>query len=87
MAHPLQAVGIVPELVKVGLQGVETHYPGYSAEEVRYLEGIAQRYGLVATGGSDYHGPDVLPIELAAATAPSERVSELRRRRPETARL
>jgi predicted metal-dependent phosphoesterase TrpH len=85
LAHPLQATGIVPDLVKAGLQGIEAHYPGYSREEVRYLEGIAHRYRLIATGGSDFHGPDVLPVELGAATVPFEVVDQLRSRRPEAA--
>lgn len=81
LAHPLHAAGIVPELVKAGLQGLETSYPGYSPEEVRYLGDIARRCGLVQTGGSDFHGPDVSGIELGAATTPFETVAELRRRR------
>lgn len=82
LAHPLYAVGAIPELAKAGLQGLETHYPGYTDEEVRLLSQIARRHGLVETGGSDFHGPDVSSIELAAATIPYEAVRELLRRRP-----
>ena len=81
LAHPLQIAGVVPSLVQMGLQGMETSYSGYSAEEVRYLEEIARQYGLVTTGGSDYHGPDV-PIALGEATAPCETVELLRQRKP-----
>ncbi len=81
-AHPLHVAGMVSELVKVGLQGMETYYPGYSEEETRYLAVMAQKYGLVRTGGSDFHGPDVTGIELGAATAPFAAVQELLRRRP-----
>jgi hypothetical protein len=43
----------------------------------------AQRYGWVATGGDDFHGPQVTPlIRLAAWTAtPAESVEELLARR------
>jgi len=38
-----------------GLAGIEVHHPDHSPEQVKsYLE-IANRYGLVATGGSDFH--------------------------------
>jgi predicted metal-dependent phosphoesterase TrpH len=82
LAHPLYATGIVPELVRAGLQGLETSYPGYSPEQVRYLGEIVRRHGLIETGGSDYHGPHISSVELGAATAPFQTVEELRRRRP-----
>ena len=82
LAHPLQATDLVPALRKAGLEGLEASYTGYSPEEVRYLTDLAARYGLVATGGSDFHGPDMACGELGAATTPYATVEELRRRRP-----
>ncbi len=82
VAHPLYVAAIVPELVKAGLQGLEASYPGYSEEDMLYLRQMAEKYGLAQTGGSDFHGPDVSPIEMGAATAPAEVVGELLARRP-----
>ena len=82
LAHPLRVAGIVPELAKLGLQGLETSYPGYSPDEVAYLSAIARQHGLVETGGSDFHGPEVISVELGAATAPFEAVTALMDRRP-----
>lgn len=82
LAHPLQIADLVPALRKAGLQGLEANYPGYSPEEVRYLTGLAQRYGLVVTGGSDFHGLDLVCGELGAATTDYATVEQLRRRRP-----
>ncbi len=82
LAHPLQVTEIVPALAKAGIEGLEASYTGYSPEEVRYLEDIARRHGLIATGGSDFHGPDLVCGELGAATVPYDVVEELRRRRP-----
>ncbi len=45
-----------------GVQGIEAHYAEYRPEVRRHLAAIATALGLVATGGSDYHGrykPDV----------------------------
>ncbi len=59
IAHPGLANRdeMIPELVEAGLQGIETYYAEHSTQQVRaYLE-LCRRFDLVATGGSDYHGP------------------------------
>lgn len=61
MAHPLTAPdpeAMIAELKKVGLVGLEAYYDGYSAEEISALVELAERHGLITTGGSDYHGLD-----------------------------
>jgi predicted metal-dependent phosphoesterase TrpH len=63
LAHPLQ-MGLEPaelgrhvgELAEAGLTGMECWYGKYSDEERQGLVDMAKRHGLVATGGSDYHG-------------------------------
>lgn len=61
-AHPCLFRGgtvetVLPELVAAGLLGVEVYHPNHSNSEVRQLEALCDRYGLIKTGGSDYHGP------------------------------
>jgi predicted metal-dependent phosphoesterase TrpH len=59
LAHPLTTEdpeGLVSELKAAGLVGLEAYYNGYTAEEVESLVALAQKHGLVATGGSDFHG-------------------------------
>ncbi|HET7560093.1 MAG TPA: PHP domain-containing protein [Limnochordia bacterium] len=59
LAHPglLKDDSIIPALVDAGLQGIEAYYPTHTpADVVAYLR-LAERYGLVVTGGSDCHGP------------------------------
>ncbi len=61
LAHPLtpnDPEAMVIELKASGLVGIETYYDGYTTEEINRLLSLAQRYGLIATGGSDYHGLD-----------------------------
>jgi hypothetical protein len=63
LAHPL-TLGLDPsalerlvgELAEAGLGGMEAIYGRYSTDERRALRRLAARRGLVATGGSDYHG-------------------------------
>jgi predicted metal-dependent phosphoesterase TrpH len=44
------------QLVKDGLRGLEVYYPEHSAVEVTRYKTLAERCGLVTTGGTDYHG-------------------------------
>ena len=43
-------------LASSGLAGIECWYAEYAPDVRRHLAGLAERLGLVATGGSDYHG-------------------------------
>jgi len=49
----------INEWVKAGLQGIEVIHPDHSFEDnIRYRM-IAEQLDLIATGGSDYHGPGI----------------------------
>ena len=58
LAHPCQyeSFEAVPELVKAGLQGIEVWHPLHGPEDERLGQQLAVKYGLVQTGGSDFHG-------------------------------
>jgi len=56
-----QLESTISELSRCGLRGIEAYYPGQEAEQTeRYLE-LTRRRGLIATGGSDFHGERVKP--------------------------
>lgn len=59
LAHPLYVSHLVPELAQHGLAGLEVYYPGYAPDETSLLLDLANKYGLLTTGGSDFHGQDV----------------------------
>ena len=48
---------MIPELVRAGLMGIESWYPEHSASQTADYLALCRRHDLVATGGSDYHGP------------------------------
>lgn len=53
---------LIGVLTEMGLKGIEVFYPEHSEEDQRYYAGLAKRYGLLMTGGSDFHGslkPDI----------------------------
>jgi predicted metal-dependent phosphoesterase TrpH len=61
LAHALtisEPEPVIVELKKNGLVGLEAYYNGYSVAEVSRLVSLAEKYDLITTGGSDYHGLD-----------------------------
>ena len=72
LAHPgiSDLDRLIPALVEAGLMGIECYYAEHSAAQTGgYLE-TCKRYGLVATGGSDFHGPRVRAAELGTPRVP-----------------
>jgi hypothetical protein len=63
LAHPLSTglslqhlERLVSELAEGGLDGIEAVYASYTPDQRASLRRMATRTGLVATGGSDFHG-------------------------------
>lgn len=81
LAHPglIQAdvPALVAELVRAGLRGIEAYYPEHGGAAVRDYLALADRYGLLPTGGSDFHGPGAGRSQLGAATVPVSTVRAL----------
>ena len=68
LAHPLQDLTerelneLLPGAIEAGLLGMETMHSSYSQEMICLAESIAAEYGLLSSGGSDFHGtvkPDI----------------------------
>lgn len=70
------------QLVEEGLGGIEVYYPEHSALEVAQYKTLAQRYGLVTTGGTDYHGIEGNDLDIGVGRGemklPYSIVSELK---------
>jgi len=48
---------VLEGLIKEGLDGIEVyHISNAQANQIEYFKEIAQKYGLLVTGGSDFHG-------------------------------
>jgi len=58
LAHPgqLNSYEIIPQLLKKGLDGIESIHPSHSEEDIKRINQIADFSGLILTGGSDFHG-------------------------------
>ena len=59
LAHPRE-LGHLEELLAdlkdAGLVGMEVYYQDYKPQEIERLRPLAERFGLLPLGGSDYHG-------------------------------
>jgi predicted metal-dependent phosphoesterase TrpH len=47
---------LIPDMITAGLMGIETYYAEHSATQTAHYKDLCRAHGLIATGGSDYHG-------------------------------
>jgi 3',5'-nucleoside bisphosphate phosphatase len=84
LAHPTwlkNPEALLPSLVEVGLDGIETYYGAYDEPTVAWLEELARKCDLVPTGGTDFHGLTGLAhATLGTRSLPSWCLEELERR-------
>lgn len=73
LAHPFQYRlddGELRELIEhclvYGLRGMECRYSGYDEDQCAYLLRLAKEYGLLSTGGSDFHGANKPQIAIGS---------------------
>ncbi len=75
LAHPVQlrcgdddqCEKVVRELIDMGLQGVEVMHSDHTPDLVAKYTAMADRFGLLKSGGSDFHGTNKKDIELGSA--------------------
>ena len=64
LAHPIRVNGdvpaLMPELRDAGMNAIEAYHSDHDAEHTALYLALARQYGLLVTGGSDFHG-DVKP--------------------------
>ena len=58
MAHPglNKTDKVIPMMIEAGLDGIECIHSRHSYNDIERYETLAERHGLVVTGGSDCHG-------------------------------
>ena len=92
LAHPFQyrlddagLRDLIEHCMESGLEGMECRYSGYDAAMSGYLEQLAAEYGLLMTGGSDFHGENKKDIALGdgrgGLNVPYSFLEQLRARR------
>ena len=61
-AHPIDvdiADDLTCELVSYGLRGIEAYHRKHSPAAVEHFSTLAEKYGLIVTGGSYFHAPSL----------------------------
>jgi len=73
LAHPYQTKldddsleKLITDLAEAGLAGIEAYYSTHTPEQTSFYLELAGRYGLLVTGGSDFHGSPKPHIELGS---------------------
>ncbi len=61
---------MIPALVAAGLMGIECYYREHSPVRTAGYLDLCRAHGLVATGGSDFHGHQVRPGALGVPAVP-----------------
>ncbi|MFC1708521.1 PHP domain-containing protein [Candidatus Omnitrophota bacterium] len=81
LAHPHNSNcdELIPSFARAGLRGLEVFYPEYSQAIIGYYQQIAQKYGLLVTGGSDCHGEAKPKIRVGKINIPYELVEEMKK--------
>lgn len=71
LAHPLQYKmtdaalrELISSLCGLGLAGIEVYYPTHKPADTAYLSRMADRFGLLYSGGSDFHGSRKKNLDL-----------------------
>lgn len=82
LAHPLlyalskkQLHQLLKELKEAGLMGIEAVYVLNRQADETFVRSLAKTYGLIITGGSDFHGANKPNIELGTGIQASLSVS------------
>ncbi|MBI4379747.1 MAG: PHP domain-containing protein [candidate division NC10 bacterium] len=80
LAHPgvYRRDEMIPRLVEQGLMGLEVHHPDHDADAIFRYERMRLRYGMLAAGGSDYHGaPGLRTSSLGRPSLPEAEFERL----------
>ncbi len=92
LAHPgtLNRDHYIEGWTQRGLDGIEVWHTKHDASAVKRYRAMAARYGLLMTGGSDYHGARTPGVTIGSVAVPEEVLGPLdealRARRPVRAR-
>ena len=80
LAHPIRVAGdipaMMPELCAAGLNAIEAYHSDHAPGETKLYLGLAKRYGLLVTGGSDFHGAMKPEVSLGTGYKGNLRVPE-----------
>jgi 3',5'-nucleoside bisphosphate phosphatase len=69
---------LIERMAAAGMAGLEVDHCDHTPEQREYYRGLADRLGLIPTGGSDCHGTRYDPVRLGSALTAPARFEALR---------
>lgn len=86
LAHPVRLgapdsgaeAGMIRSMVDDGLRGIEVWHSDHRPNDVNRYRGLAEHFGLVMTGGSDFHGGVKPDVRLGGVEVPRTYLDALR---------
>ncbi len=81
LAHPgVSGEAALTTLLMAGLDGIEAFHAEHSQRDRQRFAALAERHGLIVTGGSDFHGPGMRSPGIGAGACPDSAVDAVRER-------
>lgn len=80
LAHPAvyDSYDLMYELIEKGLNGIEVWYPRAADNDEKLLTEVAQKYNLIRTGGTDFHGVNTSAVNpIGTAVTPDDELEKL----------
>jgi predicted metal-dependent phosphoesterase TrpH len=83
MSHPgtTRKDELITEFIGCGMRGIEVYHPKHSESEAARYKRLAEKLGLVVTGGSDSHGRRNARLHVGARTVPVSTIDQLEKAR------
>jgi predicted metal-dependent phosphoesterase TrpH len=83
IAHPgtLRRDDLITDFMACGMRALEVYHPKHNDRSIAHYRQLADKMGLVATGGSDTHGRRDGKLLLGTCTVPYATLEQLRRAR------
>lgn len=80
LAHPyiVDKDDLIFNLIDLGVMGLEVYYPEHSQSMVNFYLGLAKKYNLLVTGGSDCHGDAKPEVKIGSIKIPYDLVDKLK---------
>lgn len=76
--EPMPVEASLPDLVDAGLAGIEVYYPNYTPRLIERLLRLSRKFGLLVTGGSDFHGEGSAGASLGGVYVPNKCLTALK---------
>jgi predicted metal-dependent phosphoesterase TrpH len=82
LAHPIidNTARHVEMLAGLGLDGIEIYHPVHKQSDIKKLKHLAERYHLLISGGSDFHGRSHRYSMVGSQNVPEELLDKLKQR-------